>query len=91
MSCTEVNSDALARLHGSGLPRGARLLHVDALMLSHRWHGEGRIPAAVLSVVARDEPDPAAAVAALVDAGLWTETATGWRIVDFDQWVRTPR
>lgn len=72
------------------LPRGTRLLHLEGYVWSRAHRTDGEIPRALLGRIAFDEPDPQAAAAQLVDAGLWAVTDAGWRIVDFldTQWSR---
>jgi hypothetical protein len=65
-----------------GLPRGARLLHVEALVWCNAHGTDGHLPAHMLSRIT-DEPEPKEAAALLVDAGKWEMTANGWRIVGF--------
>ncbi|MBA3687906.1 MAG: hypothetical protein H0W81_03585 [Chloroflexi bacterium] len=64
------------------LPRGVSYLHVEALVWSRLHHTDGEIPRHMPRHFS-DEPDVEAAVAALVAAGRWEITPTGWRIVDF--------
>lgn len=63
-----------------GLPRSARLLHVEALSYTLRHDGTGLIPSPALARITDDE-HAAASVAALVDAGLWEVAPGGWRVV----------
>ena len=72
------------------LPRGTRLLHIEGYVWSRAQRTDGEIPRHLLARIAFDEPDPQAAAAQLVDAGLWAVTDGGWRIVDFldTQWSR---
>jgi hypothetical protein len=64
------------------LERGARLLHLEALVWSKAHLTDGFIPARAIARLT-DEPDPRQAAGALVDAGLWTMTDAGWRLIDF--------
>jgi hypothetical protein len=64
------------------LPRGIRLLHVEALTWSNEHTTDGEIPRHALSRIT-DEPKPEKAAALLASAGLWQETENGWAIVDF--------
>src|SRR5207237_6429574 len=64
------------------LPRGVRLLHIEATVWSKFHQTDGHIPASSLRRIT-DEPDYQTAAAALVAAGLWAVTATGWTIVGF--------
>jgi hypothetical protein len=64
------------------LPRGVRLLHVEALVWCNAHGTDGRIPAHMLARLT-DESDPEAAAAMLADCGKWRMTATGWEISAF--------
>jgi hypothetical protein len=66
------------------LPRGIRLMHVEALVWSNAHGTDGKVPRHVLTRIT-DEPDPAAAAEQLVAAGLWTLTVAGWSIAFGDQ------
>jgi hypothetical protein len=66
--------------HFLRLPRGIRLLHLEALSWSNRYNADGLIPRSVLGRLT-DEPDSVGAVAELVTAGLWEEAEDGWRLV----------
>jgi hypothetical protein len=57
-------------------------LHVCALSYANRHLTDGRVPAALLHRLA-GIPDPADAVARLIEEGMWTEAAGGWQIVDY--------
>src|SRR5512142_634797 len=69
------------------LPRGARLLNIEAIVWSRLHHTDGRIPRQALRKLT-DEPDPVAAARLLTSAGRWVMTDIGWMIVDFleKQW-----
>jgi hypothetical protein len=64
------------------LPRGARLLYVEALVWSNRAGTDGHIPRRML-LRFTDEPEPETAAGLLVAAGKWTGLEDGWEIVDF--------
>jgi hypothetical protein len=64
------------------LPRGVRLVHVEALVWCCRQLTDGAVPRHALRKVT-DEDDIAAAAVQLVEAGLWDATDTGWQIVGF--------
>jgi hypothetical protein len=64
------------------LPRGIRLLALEAWIWSCARHTDGMIPAAALPRLT-DEPDPEKAAAELVRVHQWEMTAEGWRIVGF--------
>jgi hypothetical protein len=64
------------------LPRGVRLLHVEALAWCSLRRTDGVLAFAALPR-ATDEPDAMSAAAQLVAAGVWEETPTGWRIVGY--------
>ena len=66
------------------LPRGIRLLYVEALVYSNAHGTDGKLPRHVLSRVT-DEPDPVAAAEQLVAAGVWDATDAGWSIAFDDQ------
>lgn len=72
------------------LPRGYRLMHIEGYVWSRAQRTDGAIPRHMLARVAFDEEDRDRGATALVDAGLWEVTPTGWRIVDFldTQWSR---
>ena len=65
-----------------GLPRGVRLLHVEATVWSCKHETDGAIPSAAPPRFT-DEPDVDIAVAALVEVGLWEVAERGWQLVDF--------
>ena len=65
-----------------GLPRGVRLLHIEALVWCKLRRTDGLIPRGALPRMT-DEPDAADAAARLVRAGLWESDEAGWRIVDY--------
>ena len=65
------------------LPRGVRYLYVEALIWSRLHHTDGAIPRHMPRHFS-DEPDPDAAAAALVEAGRWAATTSGWTIVGFE-------
>jgi hypothetical protein len=62
--------------------RGARLLHVEAMTWCNRHGTDGLVPRHVQARIT-DEPDVDRAVKELIDAGLWTNDAAGWRIAGF--------
>lgn len=64
------------------LERTVRLLHIEGIVWSCRHETDGAIPRHVIRKVT-DDPDPEAAAAALVAAGLWNETDDGWCIDGF--------
>jgi hypothetical protein len=64
------------------LPRGIRLLHVEATAWSVLHRTDGAISPGALHRVT-DEPDAGMAAAQLVSAGVWMSTDKGWQIVDF--------
>lgn len=64
------------------LPRGVRLLAVEALVWSKLHRTDGFLPApAVLRMT--DEPDPWQAAARLAEAGVWEAKGDSWQIVGF--------
>jgi hypothetical protein len=66
------------------LSRSHRLVWVEALAWCAKQQTDGAIPRGGLRRIT-DDDDPVAAAEALVAAGLWTETATGWQMVDYDR------
>jgi hypothetical protein len=64
------------------LPRGVRLLHLEALVWSKAHLTDGYIPAAALNRLT-DEPDAHLAAKQLARVGMWDMTDAGWRIRDF--------
>lgn len=65
-----------------GLPRTVRLLYVEAIVWCCKHETDGAIPAAAVPRFT-DAEDVPACVDQLVDAGLWSETSSGWQVVDF--------
>jgi hypothetical protein len=64
------------------LPRGARLLHVEALCWCNEHGTDGHLPAYMLNRIT-DEDDPKASAELLVGVGKWGMTADGWHLVGF--------
>lgn len=64
------------------LPRDVRLVHIEGSVWSCRHETDGQIARHVLRKVT-DQPNPEVAAQALVDAGLWAETDTGWEVTGF--------
>lgn len=67
------------------VPRGVRLLHLEALLWCNRHNTDGHLPAAALARLT-DQRRPRDAAAQLVIAGLWeqsTAPADGWLLVGF--------
>ena len=64
------------------LPRGVRLLHLEALVWCKAHLTDGFIPAGALHRLT-DEPDADKAARELVKVNLWSLTAEGWTIVGF--------
>lgn len=60
--------------------RGAVLLHIEALAYSNRYATDGVIHRAALRKLTT-EPDPLAAAAELVAAGMWMATQEGWQLL----------
>ena len=63
------------------MPRGVRLLHVEAIIWCAAHRTDGAITRAALRRFT-DEPDAGMAAAQLVAGGLWRSTSTGWEVVD---------
>jgi hypothetical protein len=64
------------------LPRGIRLLHLEAIV----WCKARRTDGAIVEPALRrmtDEDEPTDAAAQLVAAGLWERSGDGWQVVDF--------
>ncbi|HUE97387.1 MAG TPA: hypothetical protein VMN39_12060 [Longimicrobiaceae bacterium] len=66
------------------LPRGVRLLHIEALVWCKLRRTDGLIPRGALPRMT-DESDPADAASRLVRAGLWETHEAGWTIVGFTE------
>ena len=64
------------------LPRGVRLLHVEAIVWCCKHLTDGQIRGHVLPRLT-DEPDPLGAAAQLVAAGFWRTSGEGWEVVGF--------
>jgi hypothetical protein len=64
------------------LPRGVRLLHIEALVWCNGHGTDGRVTLVALRRIT-DEPDPELAAKELVEAGKWSTTEDGWEIVGF--------
>ena len=64
------------------LPRGIRLLYLEALVWCKAHRSDGRIPPTALRRMT-DEPDERAAAGQLVEAGLWRMEADCWVISDY--------
>jgi hypothetical protein len=66
------------------LPRGIRLLAIEALVWSKLHRTDGFLPAtAILRMT--DEPDPWGAAARLTEAGVWEGRGDSWQIVGFTE------
>ncbi|MDP1879091.1 MAG: hypothetical protein Q8M17_16200 [Actinomycetota bacterium] len=81
MSYALLSDDLMLRLEAAGISRDARLLHVEAIVYcaTALTDGELRIRLARIS----DSPDPDAAAAELVAAGLWERAADGFVVVGY--------
>jgi hypothetical protein len=66
------------------LPRGVRLLHIEAMVRSKLMGSDGLIPQAALTRLT-DEPNAQAGAALLVSAGVWEPAGDGWQITDFER------
>jgi hypothetical protein len=82
MTWTKIGAEFLTDPKLLSVPRGARLLHVEALVWCNEHGTDGAIPTHMLARIS-DEPDPEAAAGALVYVGLWKTSETGWTIVEF--------
>lgn len=80
MVWVKVDDSALTSPRWLALPRAARLLHLEALSWSNRHAADGVIPRAALTLIT-DEPETSTMVVALIKAGAWVTTDTGWRLV----------
>ena len=87
MTWTKVGEEFLGDPVLLGLPRGVRLLSVEALVWSNQQGTDGRIPRHMLPHLT-DEPDAEVGASQLVVVGKWAATEAGWEIVRFleDQW-----
>lgn len=74
------------------LPRGVRLLYLEALVWMKLHRTDGHLPAGALPRVT-DEDDPRQAAARLVEAELWTMTDNGWAMpieeYSASQWTKS--
>jgi hypothetical protein len=66
------------------LPRGIRFVHIEAIVRSKLMGSDGLVSAAALLRLT-DEPNPQAAAAQLVAAGVWELASSGWQIIDFEK------
>lgn len=82
MTWTKLGQEFITDPTMLGVPRGARLLHVEATIYANMHGTDGAIPRHVLQRIT-DEPDAARAVASLVAAGLWQVDGAGWLLLDF--------
>lgn len=82
MTWTKLTDTATDNPAMLALPRGVRLLHIEAMIWCNRYGTDGRIPRNALARFT-DEPDVDNAASALIDAGLWKVTPDGWEIVGF--------
>jgi hypothetical protein len=82
MTWTKLGSEFITDPVMLALPRGARLLHIEATIWSNQHGTDGRIPAHVLRRIS-DEDETHEAAKALIAAGLWSEQLDGWLIADF--------
>lgn len=64
------------------LPRGVRLLNLEAMVWCKAHLTDGFVPSGALRRMT-DEPDEEHACQLLVDAGLWERVDKGWQIVGF--------
>lgn len=80
MSWVKLDDNAPDDPRALKLPRGVRLLHMEALAWASRHMTGGVIPQGSLARLT-DEPDPDAAAAELVAAGLWELTKDGWQLL----------
>lgn len=70
-----------------GLPARAETTWTRALAHADQNLTDGRLTRTALKMIDRTPRD----AAALVAAGLWTKTADGWQINDYDQWATPAR
>jgi hypothetical protein len=63
------------------IPDDLALLHMRALVWAAEHRTDGTLPTAALDVISR-RPDAGELALRLVAAGVWTQTATGWRVID---------
>ncbi|MDO8308144.1 MAG: hypothetical protein Q7V58_07285 [Actinomycetota bacterium] len=81
MSYALLSDDVLLKLEHGRVSRDARLLHIEATVYCATALTDGEL-AVRLSRIS-DAEDPAALARELATAGVWEETSTGWRILDY--------
>ena len=82
MTWTKVGGDDLDAPDFVTLPRGVRLMHLEALVWCNRFGTDGKIPTHALRRLT-DEDDIHLAAKMLTDIDLWRQVEDGWQIVDF--------
>lgn len=82
MTWTKLGSEFLTDPALLRLPRGARLLHVEATVWSNQHGTDGHVPSHMLGRIS-DEPDTDTAAAQLTAAGLWQAADDGWTLPGF--------
>lgn len=82
MTWTKLGQEFITDPTMLGVPRGARLLHIEATIWSNMHGTDGAVPTHVLTRIT-DELDIERAVEHLVTAGLWQAIDGGWTLLDF--------
>lgn len=82
MTWTKISDDLPDDPRMLQLPRGVRLLHLEAMVWCNRYGTDGAIPRYGVRRIT-DEPEPEDAAKHLVSVGLWDDTDDGWEIVGF--------
>ena len=82
MTWTKLGQEFITDPTMLSLPRGARLLHIEATIWSNMHGTDGAIPSLVLPRIS-DESDCTRAAETLVAAGLWQADDDSWTLVDF--------
>jgi hypothetical protein len=79
------------RTHSKGIQVGplGRDLFICSLAWSAEYLTDGQIPAHVLPFLAPGLKQPQRAAVALVEAGLWETTDTGWRIHEYEMYQQS--
>ena len=83
MTWTRIGDDFTDKPEILGLDGDTFRLHIEGLVWCNKHLTDGRLPTVALARITA-HPDAAAGVAALVSAGLWTETEDGW-LVDWSE------
>jgi hypothetical protein len=82
MTWTKVGAEFLSDPVMLALPRGARLLAIEATIWANQQSTDGAVPAHILRRIT-DEDDPEKTARLLVASEVWDERPDGWQIRDF--------